>query len=172
MIATALFHEQPQFRADTWDTPNSPAANYARHAQYSKSGLILKLSEVWGRYWPGAQGDGSQMTRSAAKNAKELRWIGPQMTQGWVPTELHGGASPRFCTRLPPPPSRSGPKAPWGGGGGGGGGIGGGVQGGAMGGGVQGGAMGVGSRWGNLGWWGGGGTGSRYLPLPSLWGES
>ena len=28
------------------------------------------------------------------------------------------------------------------------------------------------SRWGDLGWWGWGGTGSRYLPLPSLWGES
>ena len=32
-------------------------------------------------------------------------------------------------------------------------------------------SWGGGSRWGDLGWWGGG-TGSRYLPLPSLWGES
>ena len=58
-----------------------------------------------------------------------------------------GGPSPRFCTRLPPP-NRNGPKAPRGGGGGG---IGGGFR---------------------EGRWGGGGTGSRYLPLPSLWGES
>ena len=39
-----------------------------------------------------------------------------------------------------------------------------------MGGGGREGRLGGGSRWGNLGW--GGGTGSRYLPLPSLWGES
>ena len=88
-----------------------------------------------------------------------------------------GGPSPRFCTRLPPPPSRYGPKAPLGGGGGclgrgnwGGGGVregqlgGGGDQEGRLGGGSPGGAI-----WGGAG---GGGAGSRYLPLPSLWGES
>ena len=31
--------------------------------------------------------------------------------------------------------------------------------------------LGGGSRWGDLGF-GGGGTSSHYLPLPSLWGES
>ena len=41
-----------------------------------------------------------------------------------------------------------------------------------MGGGGREGRLGGRSRWGNLRWWGGGGTGSRYLPLPSLWGES
>ena len=40
-----------------------------------------------------------------------------------------------------------------------------------MGGGVGRVSWGGGSRWGDLGWWGGG-AGSRYLPLPSLWGES
>ena len=87
----------------------------------------------------------------------------------------HGAAVSPLLYATPPPPSRSGPKAPWGGGGGGGGGgIGGGVQGGAMGGGGREGRLGGGPRWGNLGWWweGGGGTGSRYLPLLSLWGES
>ena len=72
-----------------------------------------------------------------------------------------GGASPRFCTRLPPP-SRRGPKAPWGGGGGGGGGaLEGGFREGRWGGGGSGGSVGGGgSRWGNLGCWGGG-------PLPN-----
>ena len=37
------------------------------------------------------------------------------------------------------------------------------------GGGAPGGSVGGGgSRWGDLGCWGGGGTGSPYLPLPSL----
>ena len=77
-----------------------------------------------------------------------------------------GGASSRFCTRPPPPPpSRSGPKAPKGVGGGiGGGGSGRGDPGGGVGrvgwGGVQVGRFGVVV--------GGGGAGSRYLPLPSL----
>ena len=39
-----------------------------------------------------------------------------------------------------------------------------------MGGGGWEGRLGGGSRWGDLGGWGGG-TGSRYLPLPSLWVE-
>ena len=85
----------------------------------------------------------------------------------------HGGAVPSLLDATLPP-SRSGPKAPRGGGGGG---VleGGGVQGGAMGGGGRSGGSvgGGGSRWGDLGsWGGGGGTGCRYLPLPSLWGES
>ena len=62
----------------------------------------------------------------------------------------------------PSPPVEMGRKPPKGGGGA----KEGGVQGGAMGGGA-GGSVGGGSNWGNLGWWGGG-TGSRYLPLPSL----
>ena len=77
-----------------------------------------------------------------------------------------GGASPRFCTRLPPPVEVG--RRPQGGGGGGGGGGGaleGGVQGGAMGGGGgREGQLGGGSTWGDLGWWGGG----HRLPLPPL----
>ena len=83
------------------------------------------------------------------------------------------------------PPSRSGPKAPWGGGGGGGGG-GGALEGGSGrgdgGGGFREGRW-EGGGFGRVGWggggpggaiWGsgGGGIGSRYLPLPSLMGES
>ena len=88
----------------------------------------------------------------------------------------HGGAVSSLLYATPPPPSRSGPKAPWWGGGGGG------VQGGARGGGREGrlgggggweGQLGGGSQVGQFGVVvGGEGTGSRYLPLPSLWGES
>ena len=78
------------------------------------------------------------------------------------------------------PPSRNGLKAPRGGGGGA---LEGGVQGGATGGGgFREGQLGGGGAVRRVGWggalggaiWGGGGggTGSRYLPLPSLWGES
>ena len=86
-----------------------------------------------------------------------------------------GGATPRFWTPTTPP-TNCWPEAPWGGGGRGG--IGGGGKGGAIGGGSRrglgGGGLregrlgGGGSRWGNLGVGGGGGTGSPYLPLPSL----
>ena len=80
-----------------------------------------------------------------------------------------GGAPPRFWTPTTSP-TNCWPEAPWGGGGGGwgGGNGGGGGLGGAMGGGAPGGSVGGGSRWGNLGCWGGGGTGCPYLPLPSL----
>ena len=56
-----------------------------------------------------------------------------------------------------------------------------GATGGGLGGAPGGSVRGGGSRWGELGWWGGGvqvgrfgvlggwGTGSPYLPLPSLW---
>ena len=67
------------------------------------------------------------------------------------------------------PPSRSGPKAPWGGGGGGGGGGGleGGVQGGAIGGGGRsGGSVGGGVQVGRFGVVRGGG--GHRLPLPPL----
>ena len=93
-------------------------------------------------------------------------------------TVTHGWAVPSLLDATPPP-SRSGPKAPWGGGGGGGGGGGaleggfsegrwgggGGVQGGAMGGG----GSGRGDRGGGPGGaiWGSGGGGDR-LPLPPL----
>ena len=70
-----------------------------------------------------------------------------------------GGPSPRFCTRLPPPPPTvEVAKAPWGGG------IGGGVQGGAGGGEGQ---WGGGSRWANLGWWWRRGGGEAQAPLTS-----
>ena len=88
-----------------------------------------------------------------------------------------GGATPRFWTPTTPP-TNCWPEAPWVVGGGaaleGGfreGRMGGGSRGGAGGGGGLGGSVGRGggSRWGNLGCWGGrGGTGSPYLPLPSL----
>ena len=88
-----------------------------------------------------------------------------------------GGATPWFWTPTTPP-TDCWPEAPWGGGGGGGGGggIGGGVQGGRMGGGVQegrgggapGGSVGGGPSGTIWGVGGGGGTGSPYLPLPSL----
>ena len=74
-----------------------------------------------------------------------------------------GGGRPLGSGRQLPPPTNCWPEAPWGGGGG--------LKGGQMGGGgAPGGSVGGGgSRWGNLGCWGGrGGTGSPYLPLPSL----
>ena len=85
-----------------------------------------KVSAKW--HYPGAQralGGGGGGSR-------------PRMvSRGRAPSEpKHGGPSLRFCTRLPPPPGRSGLKAPRGGG------IGGGVQGGAMGGGRSGGSEG------------------------------
>ena len=84
---------------------------------------------------------------------------------------LHGGAVPSLLDATPPP-SRSGPKAP-GGGGGGGGALEGGFREGRWGGGRSGGSVGGGGPGGAIwGGEGGGGTGSRYLPLASLWGES
>ena len=69
-----------------------------------------------------------------------------------------------------PRPSRNGPKAPRGGGAGG---IGGGFREGRWGGGAVGRVgLGGGGPGGAIWGGGGGGTGSRYLPLPSLWGES
>ena len=81
-----------------------------------------------------------------------------------------GGATPQFCTPTTPP-FNCWPEAPWGGGG-----VGSGR--GDRGGGGLGGAWGVQVRQLGVGWgpggaiWGvgrgGGGTGSPYLPLPSL----
>ena len=62
----------------------------------------------------------------------------PEIARHKAPKTRARGASRRFCTRLPPPPGRSGPKASRGRGGGGGGD----------------GRWGGGSRWGDLGWWG------------------
>ena len=84
-----------------------------------------------------------------------------QRSAGTWETRSTGGPSPCFCTRLPPPPIRNGPKAPRGGGGGGGfregrlGGGGGGGQEGRLGGAVQVGRFGV------VG-------GGHRLPLPPL----
>ena len=62
-----------------------------------------------------------------------------------------GGGRPLSSGRQLPPPTNCWPEAPWGGGG------------------LREGRLGGGSRWGDLGCWGGGeGTGSPYLPLPSL----
>ena len=74
--------------------------------------------------------------------------------------ECHGEASLLYAT---PPPLEVGRRPPGGGGIGGGG-----VQGGAMGGGVGRVRWGGGVQVGLFGVVVGGGTGSRYLPLPSL----
>ena len=97
---------------------------------------------------------------------------GPQtrkMERGKIPNAAAftpGGATPRFWTPTTPP-TNCWPEAPGGGGGGGHwrGELGGGGLGGAWGGGVREGRLG-GGLW--EGRWGGGGTGSPYLPLPSL----
>ena len=95
-----------------------------------------------------------------------------------------GGATPWFWTPTTPP-TNCWPEAPWGGGGGGH--LRGGFREGewgrgyrrGWGGGLREGRWGGGSKWGYSGWWWGdlgcwggggaeGGTGSPYLPLPSL----
>ena len=90
----------------------------------------------------------------------ELRWL-------WlcVPVTPRGGRPLGSGRQLPPQLTVG--RRPLRGGGGGGGMGGGGSRGGEGGGGL-GGLVGGGSRRGDLGW-GGGGTGSPYLPLPSLY---